>query len=246
MSVSSASATAGTEAALLDQINSVLGRIETKTTELQNSISGKLHWLPGGLQDKVVAGWNRFCDFMRRVWDNLNEVLSNMGSPSALWSTADAWSDWVGGPVSGQVQSADAGLLAVDDNWDGDAADAYRQTLPLQKAALEKVKAALTDGISTALNEVAKGIIIFWTGLGTALAALIVGILGALASSATIFGLPAAPFIAAGAGLAASAAIITGAELLKSNCASANNTLRQRLAENSAFHDGHWPPAATA
>jgi uncharacterized protein YukE len=246
MSVSSASATSGTEAALLDQISSVIGRIEAKTTDLQNSINGKMHWLPSGLQDKVIAGWNRFCDFLQRVWDNLNEILSNMGSPSALWSTADAWSDRVGGPVSSQVQSADAGLLTVDDNWDGDAADAYRQTLPLQKAALDKVKSALTDGISSALNDVATGIIIFWTSLGTALAALVVGIIGALASAATIFGMPAAPFIAAGAGLAASAAIITGCELLKSKCESANTTLRQKLADNAAFHNGHWPPAAQA
>ena len=50
-----------------------------------------------------------------------------------------------------------------------------------------------------------------------------IGIVSAIASSA-IFGLPAAPFIAAGAGLGASAAVITGAELLKSDCASANTT----------------------
>jgi hypothetical protein len=244
--VSSAAVSSGTEAALLDQIASVLDRIDGKTTELQNTINDNLHWLPGGLQDRVVAGWNRFCGFMRRIWDNLNEIISNMGSPSALWSAADAWSDWVGGPVSGQVQSADAGLLSVDDNWDGDAADAYRQTLPLQKAALEKVKSTLTDGLSSALSDVAKGILVFWTGLLTALVALVLGIVGALASGATIFGLPAAPFIAAGAGLTASAAIITGAEILKSVCSAANSTLRQKLAENSAFHEGHWPPAARA
>jgi hypothetical protein len=234
------------EAALLEQINSVVGRIDSKTTELQNSITSKLQWLPSDLQDKVVSGWNSFTGFMKRIWDNLNEILSNMGSPSALWTAADAWSDWVGGPVSGQVQSAEAGLLEVDDNWDGDAAEAYRQTLPLQKIALDKVRATLTDGISTVLNEVAKGILKFWAGLATALAALIVGIFSALASSATIFGLPAAPFIAAGAGLVAVAAMITGAELLKADCASANTTLRQKLNDNSGFHQGHWPPAARA
>ncbi len=82
--------------------------------------------------------------------------------------------------------------------------------------------------------------------LATALAALVIGIIGALASSATIFGLPAAPFIAAGAGLTASAAMITGAEILKSVCASANTTLRQKLNDDSGFHEGHWPPAARA
>lgn len=244
--MSSAAVSAGTEAALLDQISAVIGRIGDKTNDLQNSINDKLGLLPGFLQDKVVSGWNKFCGFLQRIWDNLGEVISNMGSPSALSTTANAWSDWVGGPVSSQVQSADAGLLTVDDNWDGDAADAYRQTLPLQKTALDKVKSSLTDGIATALSDVAKGIIVFWAGLVAALVTLAVGIIGALASSATIFGLPAAPFIAAGAGLTASIAIITGAEILKSVCSSANTTLRQKLADNSGFHDGHWPPAARA
>lgn len=244
--MSSAAVSAGTEAALLDQINSVMSRIDGKTTELQNSINGKLHWLPSGLQDKVVSGWNTFCGFMKRIWDNLNEIISNMGSLSALWSTADAWSDRVGAPVSSQVQSAEAGLLSVDDNWDGDAADAYRQTLPLQKAALEKVKSSLTDGIASALNDMARGILAFWGGLITALVALVGGIVGALASTATIVGLPAGPFIAGAAALVASGAMIVGAETLKAVSSSANTTLRQKLADNSGFHNGHWPPAARA
>ena len=121
--MSSVATSSATEAALLDQISSVVDRIETKTIELQDSINDKLHWLPGPLQDKVVSGWNSFCSFMQRVWDNLNEIISNMGSLSALWSAADAWSDGVGAPVSSQVQSAEAGLLSVDDKWDGDAAE---------------------------------------------------------------------------------------------------------------------------
>jgi len=244
--VSSAAVSSGTEAALLEQINSVMSRIDGKTTELQNSINGKLHWLPGGLQDRVVSGWNTFCGFMKRIWDNLNEIISNMGSLSALWSTADAWSDRVGSPVSSQVQSAEGGLLSVDDNWDGDAADAYRQTLPLQKAALDKVKSSLTDGIASALNDMARGILAFWGGLITALVTLVGGIIGALASTATIVGLPAGPFIAGAAALVASGAMIIGAETLKAVSSSANTTLRQKLADNSGFHNGHWPPAARA
>jgi uncharacterized protein YukE len=244
--VSSATTTSSTEAALIDKINSIIDRIEAKTTDLQNTINDHLHWLPGFLQDKVIAGWNKFCGFMKQVWDSLNEIISNMGSPSALSGTADAWSDYVGNPVSAQVQSADAGLLSVDDNWDGDAADAYRQTLPLQKSALDKVKSALTDGISSALSDVSKAIYVFWGSLLTALTALIVGIVGAIASSATIVGLPAGPFIAAAASLAAVGAVFVGAEILRSVCAAVNSTLRQKIADNSAFHEGHWPPAATA
>jgi hypothetical protein len=234
------------EAELLDQINSVFARIDGKTTELQDAITGRLHWLPGGLRDKVVDGWNTFCGFMRRIWDNLNEVVSNMGSVSALSEAANRWSDLVGGPVSGQVQSADAGLLTVDTHWDGDAADAYRQTLPMQKAALDKVKSALTDGIASALGAVSTALIMYWGLLVTALATLIGGIVGGLASSATIIGLPAGPFIAAAGALAACAQMITGSEVLKAACSSAGIGLRLKLDDNAAFPGGHWPPAATA
>jgi hypothetical protein len=232
------------EAELLEKINSVIARIDGKTTELQESLTGKLHWLPGGLRDKVVDGWDAFCGYLKRVWDNLGEVISNLGSPSALQAAANAWSDLVGRPVSGQVQSADAGLLSVDTTWDGTAAEAYRQALPLQKAALDKVKSTMTDGIASALTAVASSIVLFWGLLVTALGALIIGIVGAVSSVATIAGLPAAPFIAAAAALAASASLITGSEVLKASCASANTGLRLKLDDDTAFPGGHWPPAA--
>jgi hypothetical protein len=236
---------AAEESALIAKINEVLGRIEAKTAELQRSINSKLNWLPGFLQDKVLAGWHKFTGFLSECWDAVVEICTNMGSPSALWNTADAWSDSVGGPVSGQVQSAEAGSLEVDDNWDGTAADRYRQNLPMQKTALERVKTTFSDGISSALSDVAKGIMAFWGGLVVALGALVAGIIGALASSATIFGLPAAPFIAAGAALAAVGALLSGGLILKSVCSSANSTLRQKLNDNTGYRDGHWPPATT-
>ncbi|MBL7258751.1 WXG100 family type VII secretion target [Paractinoplanes lichenicola] len=233
------------EQGLLDKIMSLLDKIEQKTNDLQHAINSKLKYLPGFLQDKVVSGWNKFCDFMKQAWDGLREIIANMGSPSALATTANAWSNEVGGPVSGRVQYAEAGLLEVDTNWDGDAAEAYRQTLPLQKAALEKMKTALTDGIATALGDMVKGIYVFWGALVVALAALVAGIISAISSSATIVGLPAAPFIAGGAAAVAVAAFAAGGINLKSTAAAANSTLRQKLNDNSGYHDGAWPPAVT-
>jgi prophage DNA circulation protein len=239
------STTAVEESALLAKINEVVSRIESKTTDLQNSINSKMKWLPGPLQDKVIAGWNKFTGFLQDCWDALAEIFGNMGSPSTLWNTGDSWSNSVGGPVSAQVQSAEAGSLEVDDNWDGSAADRYRQNLPMQKTALEKMKSTFSDGISSALSDVAKGIIAFWGGLIVALGALVTGIITALGSAATIFGLPAAPFIAAAAALVAVGAFLSGGLILKSVCSSANSTLRQKLNDNTGYREGHWPPATT-
>jgi hypothetical protein len=234
-----------TEAVLLERIHSAINRIDGKTVELQNSINSNLGFLPPPLQESIREGWDDFCAIMRRIWDNLTTIMSNMGSLSAVDKTAKAWSDRVGVPVSGQVQAADAGLLTVDDNWDGDAADTYRQMLPLQRAALDKVKSTLTDGLATALSQVSTGLLLFYTGLIGALVALGIGIVGALASSATVFGMPAAPFIAAGAAVTASVSLIVGCETLKGVCNSADTMLRQKF-DDTGFFRGHWPPAGTA
>lgn len=243
MSVSDA--VVGAEAALLDKIRSAMDRIDAKSGELQTTVSEKLSVLPGFLQETAIEGWNRFCGYLRELWDRIYGFLDQAGSPSALWDTADAWSAQVGSPVSGQVQSADACTLKTDDTWNGAAADAYRQTLPPQKLALDKIKSSLTDGVASALSDVARGIIVFWSGLAIALIALVAGLISALSSAATVFGAPAAPFIAAGAALAASVAIIAGSEVLKAVCSTANATLQQKLADNAAFPGGHWPPAVT-
>ncbi|MBG0564097.1 hypothetical protein [Actinoplanes aureus] len=232
----------GTEAALLARIRSTLDRIDAKTVELRLAVDSGMRFVPPPLRNRVAAGWPDFCALMRRIWDNLTTILSNMGSPYRLYTTANAWSDRVGVPVSGQVQTAEAGLLLVDDNWDGDAADAYRQMLPLQKAALDKIKSTITDGVSTALMTVAAGIVAFWAGLVGAATALAVGILGALSSTATIIGMPAAPFIACGAAATACVSMIGAAEVLKALCSTANSTLRQKF-DDTGFHGGHWPPA---
>jgi hypothetical protein len=176
---------------------------------------------------------------MSRIWENLHIILSNMGSPTALSNAAQAWSDQVGVPVVARFrpQTRDRSPLTT-------TGTAYRQMLPLQKAALEKVKTTITDGLATALDQVRNGIFLFWTGLIGALVSLVVGLIGAIGSSATVFGLPAAPFIAAGAAVTASIALIVGCETLKHACTSANNTLRQKF-DDTGFFRGHWPPTGT-
>jgi uncharacterized protein YukE len=234
------------EAALLEQINATVARIQGKTDELQQSINGKLHWLPSGLQDSVVAGWNKFCGLMADIWHALGDILGHLGSPATLYRTAGLWSTSVGGPVSEKVGTIDTGVLTVDDTWTGTAADAYRQLLPGQKAALAAVKTTFTDPIATGLSSLAKGIYIFWGALVAALAGLAAGIVGGLASSATILGLPATPFIIVAAALVAAAAIAAGERNLGTTASDLKTTLQEKLSESTAFPNGQWPPARLA
>jgi hypothetical protein len=231
-------------AATIAEVNALVARIDAKTIELQNSINKNIGKLPGFLADKVVAGWNKFCEYMRKVWDFWKYVVENMGDPDKLNETAQAWSSNVGGPVSGKAGVSTLDSAQVDNYWDGTSAQKYKDLLPAQNLALKDIN-NITDGIGKALKDTAAGIWKFWAGLLVALGALVVGIIGAIASSATVFGLPAAPFIAGGAALAADIAVGTGMMLLRGDCKGANTDLNQWLNEKQHYKDDHWPKIVT-
>jgi hypothetical protein len=197
------------------------------------------------LQDKVIAGWNSFIGFMTDLWNDIVEFVTNMGRPFKLQQMASLWSSRVGGPMSDQVRAGDAGYLKVDNNWDGDAADAYRATLPIQTDALKAMQGTYADPIGAALNDVSTGILIFWGCLLAAVATLVGGIWAAITSAVTVFGLPAAPFIAALAVVTCAGSVLTGGLILKATASSANTRLQQKLSDGSALYRGHWPPAVT-
>ena len=189
------------DAALLEQIDATITRIHGKTDELQNSINGKLKWLPGSVRDAIVAGWNKFCGVMTDFWNALTDIVTHLGSPDTLHNTARLWSSTVGGPVSEKVQVVDAGSLA-------------------------------------------KAIYVFWAALAVALVGLVAGFVTGLASAASIFGLPATPFIMIAAGLAAGTAIAAGEWNLGSTASDLNITLQEKLDESTAFPRGQWPSAS--
>jgi hypothetical protein len=145
--------------------------------------------------------------------------------------------------VSAEVGNADLGSLKVDDNWQGSAANQYRQTVPLQKTALTNIKTQFTDGISTVLKDVATAIRTFWTVMVSALAVLIGGFVTAIAACVGIITAPAAPFAALIAVGVFGAAFWGAGELLKAQCSSANSVLNQKLAENTGYPAGAWPKA---
>jgi hypothetical protein len=232
------------EAAIMSEIYTTLQRIRDLVEILANTVNAALSglsWLLGWIADKVRDGWNWFMSKLTEFWDWLTNILGNMGDGDALTRTADAWSNDVAAPTSKEVGLADLGTLLVDNNWQGKAADTYKGIVPLQKTALDKIKTNFTDGISLALSQLRTAIATFKGAMIVALAALAAGIIGAIASSGTVFGLPAAPFIAAGAVAIASAAIYYGVTNLQSASASANSLMRQKLADNAGYPGGKWP-----
>jgi hypothetical protein len=234
-----------TDAALIDQLFAVIERVHSKVAELHRSIDSKWRLLPDWVAEKASAAWDSFLSLFTETWDDLCYFFGNLGAPWELFDAADRWSDLVGGPVSRQVQLAEAGSLDVDDNWEGTAADRYRQLLPQQRAALDAIATNFSVGISTALSDVAKAIITFISVMIGSMIAFVVAMITATASTATLLGIPVGILLAIGAVVALNGALLASGLTLKSACAGANTLLQQRLTGLSAYRNGHWPPART-
>lgn len=231
---------------VIEKAREVIAQLEEKIQALQNkldSILSKIPWGLGWIADKIHDGWNSLVGKLDEFWSWVDETFNNAGSPSRLSEAAQSWNEHVGGPVSSQSGVVDAGQLTADDLWSGTAADAYRQAVSPQKAAMDKVKSSLCDGVFQALDKMQSAIIIFWTAFAAGVAACIVGFIGALASAATIFGAPASPFIAGGAVLVLMAALGGGMLKLKADINSSKGILTGKLNDLSAFPGGRWPKA---
>lgn len=233
---------AALEATALERINELITKIQTKCNELVDACNRIIDKAPGFIGSKIRNGMDKFIDRMEKFWNDCAQIFGNMGSPSALSDCADSWSESVAGPMSGLAGNVELAVIRADDSWSGSAFDAYKNVLPQQGNALKALKTTLVDGISTAMSEVTKGIMIFWAAIATGLAAFVVCIIGAIASTATIFGAPAGPFIALGGALVLVGAVFAGGYNLKASCIDQNSKLKQKLNDNLAFDStGGWP-----
>lgn len=234
--------------ALIEKINALIEKIKGKLDTLLGVVNDFLGWVPWGLgwlADKIKSAWDWLVEKFNEFWDGVTLIFGNPGDRGALETTGSSWAADVGGPVSAKKDTVDASaILKADDTWTGDAAGAYAGKAKLHQTALERIVTMYTTTASAALETVRGGLVKYYTGLITALGALVVGIIAALASSATIFGIPAGIFIAAGAALVAIGAFYTGGTLLKSDCTNAKTALTQKMNDNNGFPNEHWPSGA--
>lgn len=210
------------------EVLTLLDRVRQKADELGDALNAVLRRVPDLLSwiaDRIHEGWDEFVGKLKEFFSWCADKLAYAGDPGALEQVRDRWHE-VAASTAALGQRVSAGELATDDSWQGDAADQYRQKIPDQKAAITAFRADFASGITSGVDALRGGIITFWIGVVVAVVALISGIIGALTSTATLFGAPAAPFIAAAAVLAALAAVGGGLLVLNSQASSAAGTIR--------------------
>jgi hypothetical protein len=233
---------AALEAEMIHKINELIAKIEKKSNDLIAACNKAISKVPGFIGDKIRDGAELFISRMKQVWEDLTYIFGNMGSPNALSRCSDEWSAAVGGPMSGLAGFTDPAVIRADDSWTGAGFRAYKDILPQQGNALKALKTVIVDGISTAMSEVSKAIMIFWGAIVVGLGAFVGCLIGAIASTATILGAPAGPVIAAGGALVLIGAVFAGGYNLKGTCLDQNSKLIQKLNDNGALSStGTWP-----
>ena len=233
--------------AVLHDIRSGLGQAATLVDELVASVEAVLDGLP----DAAVAGARAGLAELRRRFaeavHRLDHLIATAGETTVLRRTGSAWVDGIGATTSRLAGVAALNITRVDDHWTGLAADAYRNTLPAQQAALSAITFTSHE-VDATLNDLASAIVRFWVSIGTACVGLVVTLAGALGSAGTVVGVPLATGIAlAGVGALATAgtAAISNLTDITTGAAARSAELERRLATDTAFPLGAWPRSTT-
>lgn len=230
------------------EIEALTRQIDTRIAESQTRINSTLDdswFLPDWLKVQIVTLWNRFLTMIEQLWESVREVFQNLGDPSKLVETANEWSTKVGTPVSTRVSTATEGVLGVDDNWTGTAADRYKEHLLNQRTALDKIKSKFTTGIADALSGMATSIWVFWSAMIVGLIAFIAQLIASFAADATVIGIPVGILLKITAVATLIACISVGIVQLRLAAGNARTALNNTM-DFTGYPDGSWPLATTS
>jgi hypothetical protein len=227
---------------LIRKVTEKLNRIRDLVDQVRDKINGLLDAVPFFLKwivSKIEGLWDKFCNKMEEFWNWFTDKLAYAGDPFLLKETGQKWTDQLGKPTHQRFEEVDSDDLLVDDNWRGTAASAYKEKIGGQKDALNAVGRIHANPIQSALNTMKTGIWIFWIGIASALAALILGVIAGLAAEGTIIGIPAGLFAQIAAVIAFLLAAGGATAALKLSCDDAAQGLR-----NLNTYANKWPSFA--
>lgn len=114
------------------------------------------------LQENLGKAWEIFLGLREKVVS----LMLDFGDPITLNRVASEWGSLVASPVSKQAGWFDSNSAKLIYEWEGDAKEAYANTLPTQNAALTKI-AEIAKGLNGPLTECANHIIDFWISVAT-------------------------------------------------------------------------------
>lgn len=233
---------------ILRRVREALDEIPKQFQRLVDNINSVLGWLPGFIMDRIRDALNAVADFIGKVLTEIGKFVTQPGVPWTLWNHGNSWTDDVGAKASNWQEAFTLGAMKTDDEWSGGAANAYKNVLPQQKAALAAVKAAC-DEVDDVLTKMAIAIGVAWLAVVTAVVSFVIELTAEGAAAATGAGAPPA---AAAAGVSAakvwglvSAALAVLEAFVASTLLPAIKDLNQRVQSSEGFPEGNWPQLTT-
>lgn len=217
-------------------------------------INGLLSAVPGFLSDLLDGITTQARALLDRIRELAGQLLTWLqenvwpviNGPFTLWEVGNEWTTSVYQKVTDVSGQIDANKVKVDDYWQGPAANAYLQAVSVQKAAADKVAAAVS-AIREAVQGLAFTLGALYTALVAGLLAATIEIMGGSAAVATFLGIPPG-LMAIIAGLVTALGTVAGVyavgKELVSGTADKFAKLLERRNDGSAFDHGHWPKAA--
>lgn len=235
---------------ILRRVREALDQIPKEFQRLVDNINSVLRTLR--LADWAVQQINSALtavrDFIGKVMAEVGKFVTQPGVPWTLWNHGNAWTRQVGGKASNWQDVFHLATMKTDDEWKGNAADAYKNMLWLQPKALGAVKAA-SDEVDDVLTKMAIAIGVAWLAVVSALVSFVVELVAEATAAATGVGAPAA---AAGAALSAGKVwgIVAGAlavleAVVAGSLLPAIKDLNQRIHNSEGLPGGHWPQMTT-
>jgi hypothetical protein len=190
--------------AVLGQLSDSINKLETFAPRLTNAINDTttrvnslISSVPGPLRRIVDDIIDQAEELLKRIWELAKQlcdwVAENVwpviSGPKRLYDAGNAWTTTVFGKVTEVSGQLDLSKSGVDDYWTGPAATAYAQTIPVQKAAADKIADAISK-TREALQSLAFTLGALYIALVAGLLAALIQVMGGSAAVASVVGIP--------------------------------------------------------
>ncbi|MGE5286386.1 MAG: hypothetical protein ACM3ML_04095 [Micromonosporaceae bacterium] len=227
------------------KINGILDKVDSLLSDVPGWLQSMISWIV----DEAKKLWQQIKDLSAKLLDWLDKnVWPVIRGPFTLWDASNQWTTAVYHPATTVSGDTNTAKTTVDDWWQGAAATAYGQMIPVQKAASDKI-AEIASKVKDTLQALCFSLGALYIAIVLLLVGLLLQIDAVAAAIASVVGIPAgligavATILEAIAGVAA---VYAGVNALATNALGSFNTLLQLQNDNSAFENGHWPKDAAA
>ncbi|MBZ2195320.1 hypothetical protein [Occultella gossypii] len=227
---------------LIDEIVQLILQVQQRWQSFVDTVNRVLSFVPTALQwvlDEINRVWQRVIQMWDDFWAGVNTIIESFGDPAGVSAQSENWISSVATPSGSIASTVTAGQLATDDDsWSGDAATKYKNRATEQHATIAAIGETIATKVVAALDALRTAMFVFYGAIIAAFAALIAGIVGGLASSATIVGIPAGVLIIIAAGGVAVAAILGAGWNLGNTIQTQSNNMRLSI---TGANVTRWP-----